>query len=59
MSKNQAFGHWTQQETNWSTVDTDFIQNAIKELNKESPTSYHELVERNEAKLKDINLNKS
>ncbi len=52
MSKNPAFGHWTEQETNWSQDDTDFIQDALKELDKESPTSYEELVERNEAKLK-------
>lgn len=51
MSQNSKFGHWTEQETNWSVNDTKFIQDAIKQLDKESPTSYENLFERNEAKL--------
>ena len=49
MSKNSAFGHWTQEETNWSKKDLDFIQDVLKE--KPIPTSYEELLAEHEANL--------
>ena len=52
MSDNPAFGLWTKDETNWSQADTDFIQEALSQLNNATPTSYEELEQRNEAKLK-------
>ena len=41
MSRNPAFGKWTEEETNWSQKDTDLIANILKE--KTLPTSNEEL----------------
>lgn len=51
MARNPAFGEWTEEETNWSDKDTEFIKEALKNLDKATPTTYEELVARNEAKL--------
>ncbi len=52
MSNNPACGLWTKNETNWSQDDTDFIQESLGQLNNESSTSYEELEQQNDAKLK-------
>ena len=43
MKRNPAFGDWTEEETNWSQKDTDFIQDALKA--ESIPTSNKELLE--------------
>ena len=52
MSNNPAYGLWTTDDTNWSQDDTDFIREALGQLSNGSPTSYEELEQQNEAKLK-------
>ena len=46
--RNPAFGKWTEKETNWSSVDDEFIKDALKE--ESIPTSYEELKRRNDMK---------
>lgn len=43
MARNQAFGKWTEEETNWSQKDTGLIADILKE--KTLPTSNEELLD--------------
>ena len=49
MKRNPAFGHWTEEETNWSEKDTEFIKEVLKE--EDIPTSYEELLDEYESTL--------
>ncbi len=49
MAKNPAFGKWTEEQTNWSSVDTEFIKNTLE--GESIPTSYEELLKDHEVKL--------
>lgn len=42
MSRNPAYGEWTEEQTNWSKADLDFVRDALNE--KPVPTSYEELL---------------
>ena len=41
--RNAAYGHWTEEETNWSETDTAFIDHIIKKKNKSITTSFEEI----------------
>ncbi len=43
MSRNLAFGKWTEEETNWSQKDTDLIADILQE--ETVPTSNEELLD--------------
>ena len=42
MARNPAYGKWTEEETNWSQKDTDFIKDV--ENDELIPTSYEKLL---------------
>lgn len=46
--RNPAFGMWTEEDTNWSQKDTDFIKDVIH--SKRYPYSYEKLLKELEAK---------
>lgn len=43
MSRNSAFGKWSEEETNWSQKDTDLIADILKE--DTLPTSNEKLLD--------------
>ena len=47
--KNQAYGYWSQEETNWSEKDMALIADVMKETPR--PTSYEELLAQHESKF--------
>ena len=51
MSRNPAFGKWSEEETNWSQKDTDLIADILNE--ETVPTSYKELLDEYELGMKE------
>jgi len=49
MSKNPAFGKWSQEETNWDDKDTEFVKEALG--GKTIQTSYEELSDEYETSI--------
>ena len=49
MSKNPSFGKWTEEETNWSKKDAEFIEDVLAE--EPVPTSYDQLLTEYESSL--------
>jgi len=47
--KNQAYGKWTKEETNWSAKDNEYVQSLLKETPKAKTTSLKELEEIHES----------
>ena len=48
MSRNPAFGKWSEDETNWSDKDTAFMDEVIKNSSGSNPTSLKELKDSHE-----------
>lgn len=49
MSRNPAYGKWSEEETNWSQKDADAVKDILKE--QTVPTSYEELLDEYESSL--------
>ena len=49
MDRNPKFGKWTEEETNWSTKDTEFLRYTNENSSGSVPTSLKQLKELHES----------
>ena len=44
--KNPAYGHWSEEETNWSDRDTKFVEDTLRQDNNEEIEITYEEIRR-------------
>lgn len=46
LKRNAAYGDWSEEETNWSDKDTDFINKTLRKNNTPIKTNLKEIIEK-------------